>query len=56
LGHTDRSVSAVEKWFEYIPIASVPEIFSENPFQFKYKILTLQQKFKASFHQQRGET
>lgn len=42
---------AVEKWFELRP-----EIFRENPCQFKYKILTFQQNFKPSFHQQPGET
>ena len=45
---------AVEKWYEF-----KPEILSQNPLQFKQKILTLKQKFKSKqvcFTQQPCET
>lgn len=45
---------AVEKWYEL-----KPDIFSENPLQFKKRILTLRQKFKSKqgcFTQQPCET
>lgn len=45
---------AVEKWYEL-----KPEIFIENPLQFKNKILFLHHQIKSKqvyFNQQRGET
>ncbi len=42
---------AVEKWFEL-----KPEIFKENPLQFKNKILNLKNINKSGFHKQRCET
>lgn len=42
---------AVEKWFEL-----KPELFTEKPKQFKQKILSLNQNFKASYTKQPCET
>jgi hypothetical protein len=42
---------AVEKWFML-----KPEIFNQNPLEFKNKILNLKQNNKSSFHKQRCET
>jgi len=43
--------NAVEKWFEI-----KPEIFNENPIEFKNKILSLQTSFNTSFLKQPCET
>ena len=43
--------NAVEKWFEM-----KPEIFKENPLDFKNKILILQKFFNTSFLKQPCET
>lgn len=42
---------AIEKWYKL-----KPEIFSETPLQFKYKILNLKLKLKQSYHKQPRET
>lgn len=42
---------AIEKWYKI-----KPEIFKQNPCQFKTKILSLQENYKTSFHKQPCET